>query len=108
MIKLFVIMMRNNSPEIMTKQQRYRQKFLEKDRRYYEELKRGYKKWFAINTRHCLKNKTIKIKNMLEINIRICLKKANKKQKNMENATKKYVRRRQNKKKKEYIIEYRK
>lgn len=31
MIKLFVIMMRNNSPEIMTKQQRYRQKFLEKE-----------------------------------------------------------------------------
>ena len=45
-----------NTPNTMTEQQRYRQKCLEKSRRYYEE-NRLYKKWFLIDTKHCFKRK---------------------------------------------------
>ena len=54
--KVFAIVMSINTPNTMTEQQRYRQKCLEKSRRYYEE-NRVYKKWFLIDTKHCFKKK---------------------------------------------------
>ena len=54
--KVFAIVMSINTPKTMTEQQRYRQKCLEKSRRYYEE-NRLYKKWFLIDTKHCFKRK---------------------------------------------------